>query len=926
MKNQVVLDWDQYVALARQTVAEGCVLLENKDQALPLVKDEKVAVFGRIQNHYYKSGTGSGGMVNVSKVYGIVDGLRESGQVILDEELIRIYQEWEETHPFNEGEGWGNEPWCQEEMELTDEIVEAAGKRSETAIVIIGRTAGEDKDASDTKGSYQLTDAEEDLLTKVRKNFDKMIVLLNVGGLLDMSFTDRYQPEAVMYVWQGGMVGGLGTADVLTGAVSPSGHLTDTIAYKVADYPSTPYFGDPDKNYYSEDIYVGYRYFETFAKDSVRYPFGYGLSYTTFEKSVVVFANEPEKQQFTLHVTVSNVGLKKGKDVVQVYVEAPQGKLGKADKVLVGFAKTKELAPGESEELDITVPYSRFASYDDSGITGHAYAFVLEAGTYHVFAGENVRSAECAGAFELADDLVIEQLCSALAPVEAFDRMKAAEAENGYQVMMEAAPQHASNEKQRRQDHLPQEIRQTMGTHTLSDVADGSIGMDKFISELTDDDLTCIIRGEGMGSSLVTPGTAAAFGGVSKSLINRHGIPSVCCSDGPSGMRLDCGVKAFSLPNGTIIGCTFNTELVKELYTCTGYEMISQRVDCLLGPGMNIHRHPLNGRNFEYFSEDPYVTGCFAGAVLEGLHAAGVTGAAKHFCANNQEMRRHFADPVVSERALREIYLKGFEMIVKSGVCDAIMTTYGPVNGVWTAGNYDLCTTILREEWGFKGIVMTDWWASINERGQEPDKINFAAMARAQNDIYMVCPDGSTNASGDNTVAALVDGRLKRAELQRNAANICGFVLDTEAMRRAMGCPTEVSIINRPAEPDDVDLSEVEFVRLDGDYELRLDTKESKAGVNYVLPFDVQKKGIYEIELIGSSDLSELAQMPCTLYYTNIPSLSFTFHGTNGEDMVIKKEFDLHTRFSVMRLNVGKNGLHLKQIRFRYLREGKIWN
>lgn len=228
-------------------------------------------------------------------------------------------------------------------MELTDEVVEAAGKRSETAIVIIGRTAGEDKDASDTKGSYQLTDVEEDLLTKVRKNFDKMIVLLNAGGLLDMSFTDRYQPEAVMYVWQGGMVGGLGTADVLTGAVSPSGHLTDTIAYKVADYPSTPYFGDPDKNYYSEDIYVGYRYFETFAKDSVRYPFGYGLSYTTFEKSVVVFANEPEKQQFTLHVTVSNVGLKKGKDVVQVYVEAPQGKLGKADKVLTGFAKQRSL-------------------------------------------------------------------------------------------------------------------------------------------------------------------------------------------------------------------------------------------------------------------------------------------------------------------------------------------------------------------------------------------------------------------------------------------------------------------------------------------------------------------------------------------------------------------------------------------------------
>ncbi len=250
---------------------------------------------------------------------------------------------------------------------------------------------------------------------------------------------------------------------------------------------------------------------------------------------------------------------------------------------------------------------------------------------------------------------------------------------------------------------------------------------------------------------LVTPGTAAAFGGVSKSLIERLGIPSVCCSDGPSGMRLDCGVKAFSLPNGTIIGCTFNPKLIEELYTCTGYEMIVQKVDCLLGPGMNIHRHPLNGRNFEYYSEDPYVTGSFAMAMLKGLQTAGVTGAAKHFCANNQETRRHFANPVVSERALREIYLKGFEMIVKSGVADTIMTTYGPVNGVWTAGNYDLCTTILRKEWGFKGIVMTDWWAAINERGGEPDKTNFAAMAMAQNDIYMVCPDGSTNASGDNT-------------------------------------------------------------------------------------------------------------------------------------------------------------------------------
>lgn len=927
MKQQVVLDWNQYMELARKTVAEGCVLLENKNGALPLKQGEKVAVFGRIQNHYYKSGTGSGGMVNTSQVYGVMDGLKESGKVVLNEDVIAIYQKWEETHPFNEGEGWGNEPWCQEEMPLTDEITARAGTQSETAIVIIGRTAGEDKDANDSKGSYQLNDIEEDMLAKVRGSFQKMIVLLNVGGLLDMSFIEKYNPDAVMYIWQGGMVGGLGTADVLTGVAAPSGHLTDTIAYHISDYPSDAYFGDADKNYYSEDIYVGYRYFETFAKEKVRYPFGYGLSYTTFEQMVGSFENEPENCSFRLNVTVKNTGDTAGKEVVQVYVEAPQGALGKPKRVLVDFAKTEELKPGETVELAFTVPYSRFASYDDSGVSGARYAFLLEAGEYNIYAGEDVRQAALAGTFALAEQLVLEQLESALAPVEAFDRMKPVEENGSYTVSMQPAPFHPSEEKQRRQEWLPKEIAQAEdGAYKLADVLNGTISMEQFIAELTDDDLTCIIRGEGMGSSLVTPGTAAAFGGVSKSLIERLGIPSVCCSDGPSGMRLDCGVKAFSLPNGTIIGCTFNPKLIEELYTCTGYEMIVQKVDCLLGPGMNIHRHPLNGRNFEYYSEDPYVTGSFAMAMLKGLQTAGVTGAAKHFCANNQETRRHFANPVVSERALREIYLKGFEMIVKSGAADTIMTTYGPVNGVWTAGNYDLCTTILRKEWGFKGIVMTDWWAAINERGGEPDKTNFAAMAMAQNDIYMVCPDGSTNASGDNTAEALADGRLKRSELQRNAANICEYVMQTQAMKRKIGEETTVTVINRPAEPDDVDLSEVEFIELDGDMTIALDTKDSKAGVNYVFPFDVKKKGVYEIRLTGSSDLGELAQMPCTLYYTNIPIATFTFHGTGGENVVISKEFDLHTRFSVMRLNVGRNGLHLKEVTFHYLREGLVWN
>ena len=268
--------------------------------------------------------------------------------------------------------------------------------------------------------------------------------------------------------------------------------------------------------------------------------------------------------------------------------------------------------------------------------------------------------------------------------------------------------------------------------------------IEDFVAQMTDYDLVCIIRGEGMGSPKVTPGTASAFGGVAPHLKDM-GIPCACCADGPSGIRIDTGTKAFSLPNGTLIASTFNTVLTEQLFELLGYEMEKNKVDSILGPGMNIHRHPLNGRNFEYFSEDPVLTGRLASAELKGLRKAGVTGTLKHFCGNNQETHRHEIDSVISERALREIYLKGFEIAVKEGKASSIMTTYGAVNGVWTAGRYDLNTTILREEWNFSGVVMTDWWANINETGNPPDKKNFAAMVRSQNDLYMVCSDSSTN-------------------------------------------------------------------------------------------------------------------------------------------------------------------------------------
>lgn len=470
-------------------------------------------------------------------------------------------------------------------------------------------------------------------------------------------------------------------------------------------------------------------------------------------------------------------------------------------------------------------------------MTGHAHCFVLEEGTYRFYAGSDVRSAKEFYHCPQNSTEVISRHEQALAPVESFDRIHPEISEGRYVIRMENVPLSHVDEAKRRQDNLPKEIPFTGDKGIrLADVKNGTHTMDEFIAQLTDYDLSCMIRGEGMNSPKVTAGTAAAFGGVSDEL-TALGIPCGCCDDGPSGMRLDCGTKAFSLPNGTMIACTFNRTLIRELFSLTGLEMIANKVDCLLGPGMNIHRHPLNGRNFEYFSEDPFLTGTIASAQLKGLHSAGVTGTIKHFCGNNQETDRHDTNAVISERALREIYLKGFEIAVKEGNADSIMTTYGPVNGVWTAANYDLTTQILRNDWDFTGFAMTDWWAKINRRGQAVDKSDLAAMAMAQNDVYMVCSCGAQN--DDNILASLKDGSLQRSELQRCAANICRFLMNTHAMNRLLGTECRINIINRPADESDVDESTVKFYELDGDLTIDLSDICTDKGTNYSFGLDI---------------------------------------------------------------------------------------
>lgn len=918
---EFTFDWNEYAGLARAAVAEGCVLLRNEDRVLPIRNGETVSVFGRIQFDYYKSGTGSGGMVNAPYVVGILDALLERKEIHVNQSLLDIYREWVKENPFDEGEGWAQEPWCQKEMELTDAQIKEAAQNSDIALIIIGRTAGEDKDNSATEGSYLLTKEEEKMIAGVCKVFSRVAVILNTGNIIDMKWVDTYKPQAVLYTWQGGMEGGNGIADVLTGVVNPCGKLADTIAHDIADYPSTKNFGDKVQNVYEEDIYIGYRYFETFAPDCVKYPFGFGLSYTKFNQDLISF--KKNENTVSVRVKVTNVGDLAGKEVVQVYLSAPQGKLGKPARSLVGFAKTSLLAEGASEEIQINIDNACYASYDDSGVTGHKSCFVLEAGTYSFYVGSDVRSAKPTGCYELDTLQVLCECAEALTPTHQYSRMRPQmNADGTYRIAWESVPNRTYDYEARIAEHKPECLPYTGNQgYLLEDVCDKKITLDTFLAQLTDEELIYMSRGEGMSSPKVTPGTAAAFGGVTEEL-QKYGIPAGCVADGPSGIRMDCGTKAFSLPNGTALACTFNTELVEQLYEMEGKELRKNQVDSLLGPGINIHRNPLNGRNFEYFSEDSFLTGSMAVAELKAMHKYQVTGTIKHFACNNQETSRHDADSVVSERALREIYLKAYEMAVKEGGAYLVMTTYGPLNGIWTAGSYDLITTVLHNEWNFEGMVMTDWWAKVNDEGADGYRENTKVMIRAQNDVYMVNADAKSNSANDNAAEGLATGYFTRGELVRNAKNICNVLMRTPAMLRMMGMDAdECEEKNRP-QTDEGPQVTCPGTTVIGTTKLDLTGMKTDKGTTVHYELQIPKRGDYRIYFKLKSNAGALAQMPISVFENNILIGTITINGTDG--VYIERSIPFNVFVAVdnfFRLYFGESGVEIGEIRIEEVPE-----
>ena len=753
--------------LLRSVAAQTAVLLENR--VLPLAPGTKVSVFGRVQLDWFATGYGSGGDVNAPYIVNLLEGLRNCPELHVNEGIAEAYQRWVIEHPADHGV-WGRWPRSHPEMPVTADFVRQAKKHSDQAIIVLGRSCGEDRENVLEPGSFYLTKEETEMLRQVTAAFPDAVLLLNIGSVMDLSFLKDYNFGAVMILWQGGMESGNAAADLLCGKAVPSGRLTDTVALRYEDYPSSAHFGQKEANEYQEDIYVGYRWFETFGKDKVLYPFGYGLSYTSFRTDVA--SSDP----LIYEATVTNTGCFAGKDTVMLFVEKPFGVLGNPARELVAFEKTQELRPGESQTLTLECSAYQISSYDDCGLTGHKSCYVIQPGAYNFYLGTNVRDARLVGTLRVEDLMVVAQLSEAAAPVRPFPILVNQE---GTAVRRNTATR-TTNLKKIILFSLPEEhfITGDRGLK-LKDVQDGKVSLDTFIAQLSDEEMEALSRGGYiMRHPLGAKGNAGIFGGVTESL-RQKGIPVLSTTDGPSGIRLydSCSL----MPIGTALASTFDLELVETLCAAIGREMVDRGSDVLLAPGMNIHRNPLCGRNFEYYSEDPLVTGRIAAAFVRGVQSAGVAACPKHFACNNQETNRNKTDSILSERALREIYLKGFEICVKEAQPLTIMTSYNQINGIWGHYHYELVKTILRDEWGFEGCVLTDWWMQYASSPEFPKLTGNAYRVRAQVDVLM---PGSRHfvdpiRKPDGTLLATYkkEGGITLGELQQTARHVLQVIL-----------------------------------------------------------------------------------------------------------------------------------------------------
>ena len=777
-----------HIGLSKEAAKEGMVLLKNRGDILPLKKGTRVALFGKAAFDYVKGGGGSGD-VTVAYIRNLYEGLKMQKDVVSIFEPLCDYYRKDVERQYAQG----SVPGMTIEPEVPQELLDEAKAYADTAVISICRFSGEGWDRksivdTDNKnmgegeldmavrsskifanGDFCLSAQEAAMVETVKKNFSKVVVVMNVGGMVDTSWFVREDAiGAVLMAWQGGMEGGLAAAELLAGKGNPSGKLSDTFAQTLEDYPSTGDFHESrDYVNYTEDIYVGYRYFETVpgADQKVNYPFGFGLSYTTFQTDVL--SAEEKDGQVRIQVQITNTGSRDGKEVVQVYFEAPQGRLGKPKRQLIAFAKTRSLRPGESQRLYLSFEIRDMASYDDTEKVQKA-AYVLEKGDYFFHVGTSVRdTVRLDYVYQVKEDTVTEQLESRLTPSELPRRMLS---DGSY----EEVPQREGNDPNANElERMPEDMMEgyvpavrprdryqlwrepyKKGAHIFKEVAEGKLTPEEFLAQLTDEETAQLLGGQ------PNTGVANTFG---YGNLPEYGVPSVMTADGPAGLRIapECGVTTTCWPCSTLLACSWNPEIVEAVGLAGGAEVKENNIAVWLTPAVNIHRSPLCGRNFEYYSEDPYLAGKLASAMVRGIQANHIGATVKHFALNNKETNRKNSDSRVSERAAREIYLKAFEIIVREAKPWSIMTSYNIINGHRASENADLLEGILRGEWGFEGCITTDWW-TCGEHYKE---------VKAGNDIKMGC------GYPERLLDALEKGCLTRKEMDACALRVLKLIL-----------------------------------------------------------------------------------------------------------------------------------------------------
>ena len=810
-----VQPWEtEHRKVARRAAAEGIVLLKNEDNLLPLKAGSNVALYGAGAGRTIKGGTGSGD-VNERENVSVFQGIKNAGFQVTTEDWIASYdkiyenarQEWKRSILSKTGEGadtmdffsvYSTTPF---KMPAGGQVQKPA-EDADTAIYVLSRIAGEGSDRTADKGDYYLNDDEYQILADICAYYKNVIVLINAGAQVDLSFMDEFENiKALLVIVQPGMEGGNAVADILSGKVNPSGKLADTWAYEYEDYPNSEKFshnnGNVQTELYEEGIYVGYRYFDTF-EVPVRYGFGYGLSYTDFEISNYRLV-KISAEKISISASVKNTGKVSGKEVVQVYASLPGGTLEKEAHRLAAYAKTVELKPGETEEVTMEVTVDALTSYDEESA-----AWILEKGFYGIWIGNSLASAKLCGGMKL-DATVTKRQVKNLFPLKqdleeivqepsrTAKRAETAEKLAGEQAMT-VLELHAAD--------ITTEIVEYKKNADLYERE----AMD-FVNTLTEEELIDLAAGDpgkAQGGNLGAAGISVpgSAGETHRCAVDK-GLASIVLADGPAGLRLmkyyhvnegsivsmpfefslEGGLfyddsrelpgeryyqYCTAIPVGTLLAQTWNQELIREVGAMIGTEMEHFGVTLWLAPGMNIHRNPLCGRNFEYYSEDPYVSGTIAAAMTEGVQSNyGCGTTIKHFACNNQEDNRMGSDSVVSERALREVYLKGFEIAIRQAQPMSIMTSYNLINGVHAANNYDLCTESARNEWGFKGAIMTDW--TTTEQG---DNCTASGCMRAGNDLVMPGCFGDH----DNMHKELAEGTLKIEDLKACIARLVSVI------------------------------------------------------------------------------------------------------------------------------------------------------